>query len=291
MTSTFAKASPMPYPPSRPFFPTPRTASESLSWLVITFFLVLYMLVDGADHLKAIRRLFPKHARLEATNLFNAIAQANRGWALASCANVISASLLLGTGLYLLSVPGAWLLGIFAGLGELIPNIGPILGAIPALLLTLIADPDKFPYVLGMFIIVQTISVVCDQPAHAEILHGVAGVGHTDIGVGVCDTLRLFGRASGASTSGRPGRAVAIRQPLIWKKTRKTTIRSMPRRHWGNARRWRMMVPAARGCKNSSGAAVAAPTRPRPQPLFRRPPPASITSKMSNANPPPIPEF
>ncbi len=48
---------------------------ELVSWVVITFFLVLYMLVDGADHLKAMRALLPKNVRLEATKLFNDVSR------------------------------------------------------------------------------------------------------------------------------------------------------------------------------------------------------------------------
>jgi predicted PurR-regulated permease PerM len=130
---------------------------EAISWLVIMFFLVLYMLIDGPDHLKALRSLLPKRSRLEATNLFRDIAKAHRGWALASMANVASATTLIGTGLFFLGVPGAYLLGFLAGLGELIPNIGPILGAMPALIFTLVAQPEKFFWVLGMFVVLQTI--------------------------------------------------------------------------------------------------------------------------------------
>ncbi len=130
---------------------------EIISWLVIMFFITLYMLIDGADHLKAGRRLLPRHARLESTKVFHEIARAHRGWALASLSNVCSASILIGAGLYFLGIPGAFLLGFVAGLGELIPNIGPIAGAIPAILFTLIAEPDKFFYVVGMFIVAQTI--------------------------------------------------------------------------------------------------------------------------------------
>ncbi|MGN6367548.1 MAG: AI-2E family transporter [Phycisphaerae bacterium] len=130
---------------------------ETITWLVVMFFLVLYMLLDGADHLKTIRTLLPRHARLDATRLFNDIARAHRGWALASICNVASSSILSGTGLFLLGIPGAYVLGFFAGLGELIPNIGPLICAAPALLFVLLAETDKFIYVAGMFIVVWTI--------------------------------------------------------------------------------------------------------------------------------------
>jgi predicted PurR-regulated permease PerM len=151
-------------PTMKTVFENAMTGVEIISWLVIMYFIVLYMLVDGADHLKTIRCLLPKESRLEATKLFNAMAQAHRGWALASLSNVGSSTILTGTGLWMLGVPGAYVLGFFAGLGELIPNIGPLIGAMPALLLTLVAEPDKFFYVVGMFIIVQTIQSYTISP-------------------------------------------------------------------------------------------------------------------------------
>jgi predicted PurR-regulated permease PerM len=151
-------------PTMQTVFENAMTGVELVSWLVIMYFIVLYMLVDGADHLKSIRCLLPKDSRLEATKLFNEMSQAHRGWALASLSNVGSSTILTGTGLWLLGVPGAYVLGFFAGLGELIPNIGPLIGAMPALLLTLIAEPDKFFYVVGMFVIVQTIQSYTISP-------------------------------------------------------------------------------------------------------------------------------
>lgn len=145
------------WPESQTVASTAMSGVEAVSWLVIMFFIVLYMLVDGESHLKTLRCLLPKQSRLEATKLFNRISQAHRGWALASMTNVGSSTLLTGTGLWLLGVPGAYVLGFLAGLGEMIPNIGPLIGAVPALLLTLVAGPDKFVYVAGMFVLVWTI--------------------------------------------------------------------------------------------------------------------------------------
>ncbi len=46
--------------------------------------------------------------------------------------------LIIGMGTALLGLPGALLLGILAGLLEVLPNIGPVLAAIPAILLALL---------------------------------------------------------------------------------------------------------------------------------------------------------
>jgi putative permease len=46
------------------------------------------------------------------------------------------------TGLALISFPYAILLGVFAGLTNLIPYIGPLIGAVPAVLIALVAYGD-----------------------------------------------------------------------------------------------------------------------------------------------------
>ncbi len=49
------------------------------------------------------------------------------------------------------------LLGLIAGVCELIPNIGPVLGAIPALLVALAQDPGKALFVLIFAIVIQQV--------------------------------------------------------------------------------------------------------------------------------------
>ena len=69
--------------------------------------------------------------------------------------------LLVGTavfiGLWLLGVPFAPVLGLVAGITELIPVIGPWLGAIPGLLVVLATAPEKFIWVALLYLGVQLI--------------------------------------------------------------------------------------------------------------------------------------
>jgi len=130
---------------------------ENLTYLIVTFFLIMYMLIDGPAHLQGARRLLPKRSRRDATQVFEEMAQVHRGWFLASAVNVASASILTTLGLTILGVKGSVVLGIIAGLGELVPNIGPFFGALPALVLVLFTDTHMFLYVVGMFLLVQTI--------------------------------------------------------------------------------------------------------------------------------------
>src|SRR4029453_16206760 len=57
-------------------------------------------------------------------------------------------------GLWLLGVPHFFVLGLIAGIGELIPMVGPILSAIPALIVALTVSPGMALGV-GVFFLAQ----------------------------------------------------------------------------------------------------------------------------------------
>ena len=60
-------------------------------------------------------------------------------------------------GLLLLGVPFAFVLGIVAGLTELVPVIGPWIGGAAGVLVTLATEPDKIPWVILLYLAVQLV--------------------------------------------------------------------------------------------------------------------------------------
>ena len=67
-------------------------------------------------------------------------------------------------GLTLLGVPSAFALGWIAGLAEIIPYAGPIIAAIPGLLLALLLGPQKALWVLLVYVAVQQLEGNIIQP-------------------------------------------------------------------------------------------------------------------------------
>ena len=63
-------------------------------------------------------------------------------------------------GLLLLGVPFAFVLGIVAGLTELVPIIGPWIGGAAGVLVTLATEPDKLPWVIMLYLAVQLLENV-----------------------------------------------------------------------------------------------------------------------------------
>ena len=77
-------------------------------------------------------------------------------------------------GLMVLDVNLAIALAVFAGVAELIPIIGPFIGALPALVIVAATDPDKIVWVLLLYLLVQQVEnhlLVPRVQGHAVDLH------------------------------------------------------------------------------------------------------------------------
>lgn len=72
--------------------------------------------------------------------------------------------LLIGLGLSLMGFDIAFLLGLLAGIFNLIPYFGPVLGALPAVIFGLLHSPWSALYVVLLFIVVNQIEVMFLTP-------------------------------------------------------------------------------------------------------------------------------
>jgi predicted PurR-regulated permease PerM len=88
---------------------------------------------------------------------FNEAGTTLRGWLLGQAIGMIVAGTLTWIGLMLLGVPLAGLLGTIIAVLNFIPVIGPMIGAVPAVLLALTQAPSLALWVVGLVILVQTV--------------------------------------------------------------------------------------------------------------------------------------
>ena len=72
---------------------------------------------------------------------------------------------LIGVGFYLIGVPNALPLGVIAGLGHLIPYFGPVVGGVPAILISVMSgDTSQIPLIIIIVLGVYTIDNGFVQP-------------------------------------------------------------------------------------------------------------------------------
>lgn len=128
-----------------------------LGSVVIVVFIGIYLAIEPQTYVNGCVRLVPPHRRERARQVFARLGHTLRGWLLAK----ITAMLVIGTlttlGLWLLGMPLALVLGVIAGLLSFIPNIGPVLAEIPAVLIAFNQSPVMALWVLLLYLGIQAI--------------------------------------------------------------------------------------------------------------------------------------
>ncbi len=137
-----------------------------ISFVVIIPFVVFFLLKDGRKMKKAFVHFVPNRYFEMTLNVLHKIDQ-QLGWYLrGQFTEAFVVGLLSVIALWLLDVQYFIIIGIFAGLANLIPYVGPVAGAIPAIVVTLVngSEPVKILYIVVAFALVQLIDNVVLQP-------------------------------------------------------------------------------------------------------------------------------
>jgi predicted PurR-regulated permease PerM len=123
----------------------------------IVILLSIYFAIEPRFYSRGFTNLFPLNKRTRVREIIFAIGETLRWWLIGKVGSMVFIGFLTWVGLSLLGVPLALALGVIAGLLSFIPNFGPILSALPALLLAFVDSPMKAVYVLILFVGVQLI--------------------------------------------------------------------------------------------------------------------------------------
>ncbi len=125
--------------------------------VVLVAFIGLYLAIDPTVYLRGTVRLFPKTSRERMTAVLTEIGTTLRRWLFGRILLMISNGVLTTLGLWLLHVPLALTLGVVAGLLNFVPNIGPIVAGIPAVLIASTISPTHALYVLLLYVFLQNL--------------------------------------------------------------------------------------------------------------------------------------
>jgi predicted PurR-regulated permease PerM len=87
-----------------------------------------------------------------------------RLWLKGQLVSMVVVGVLTGLGLWLIGVPSAAALGLLAGLLEFVPLAGPVIAAIPTLLLALSVGPNTALWAAGLMLVIQQIEGNVIQP-------------------------------------------------------------------------------------------------------------------------------
>jgi len=140
------------------------TATSLVVAVIGTAFLSIYFAISPRTYVSGVLRIVPREHRREVEAFIYRVGDRLRGWVVGT---VIIASFIGvggGVGLWILGVPLALTFGILAGLLDIIPFFGSILGGLLPALLALTISPVKAIEVVVLFFILNQIEGNLLQP-------------------------------------------------------------------------------------------------------------------------------
>lgn len=128
-----------------------------LANIIVVAFIGLYGAIDPGTYQRGLVRLVPLRNRARAWEVLAGVGTALRGWLIGRVFSMLVVGLTTTVGLWLLGIPLALTLGLLAAVFGFVPYVGPLVAAVPAILLALMAGPQQALYVALLYLSIQTV--------------------------------------------------------------------------------------------------------------------------------------
>lgn len=136
------------------------------------FFLILlvgfYLVVSPGEYIHRVVLLCPPARRERLRQVLFLQGRSLRLWLVSRLISMLFVGVGVALGLMVMNVPMAGALGLVAGLLSFIPYLGPILGALPSILIAFFESPQLALYVIALFLVVETVESNIVTPLAAE---------------------------------------------------------------------------------------------------------------------------
>lgn len=123
----------------------------------IVFFLGIFVAVEPGYYRRGVLRMVPPARREKLGEVLSRVDDILKWWLIGRAMSMAVVGVLVWIGLTLLGMPLALVFGVLAGLFDFIPYFGPILAALPALVIALLEGPTLALYVAGLYVLIQGI--------------------------------------------------------------------------------------------------------------------------------------
>lgn len=148
------------------------TALGAISSLFIILLLATYLVANPSVYISHLLQLLPHRRRARVEQMFRIQGKALQLWLLGRLVSMLFVGVITAIGLLLLDVPMAMTLGLIAGVATFIPYLGPIIGAIPAVLVAFLEGPQTALYVVMLYFLVESVESSLIYPlAQRHVVH------------------------------------------------------------------------------------------------------------------------
>lgn len=138
--------------------------ASSVSLALVALVAAIYLVIQPDPWINGFVSLFPAGWRERSREMLKLIYHTTQMWFLGQLASMTVIGVLSALALYAIGIPFALLLGVFSGLISFVPYAGPIVSAVPPVLLALSEDPIKAVWVVLAYIVIQQIEGSLLQP-------------------------------------------------------------------------------------------------------------------------------
>lgn len=122
---------------------------------VVAVFIGIFLAINPAIYVRGTVRLFPIRSRPRVVEILEATEEALRWWLIGRLIAMAFVGITTWLALWMLGVPLSLSLGLLAGVLDFVPNVGPIIAAVPAILIAFGEGPETALYVIIVYFIIQ----------------------------------------------------------------------------------------------------------------------------------------
>ena len=123
--------------------------------IYVVLFLGIFFTVGAPDYKKGIVALVPRKGKQQADEVLDKTGENLKKWLKGQLFAMLIVFVLTAIGLLIIGIPLWLVLALVAGILNFIPNFGPMIAMVPAILVALMESPTKAAFVAGLYILVQ----------------------------------------------------------------------------------------------------------------------------------------
>lgn len=123
--------------------------------LYVVLFIGIFLTVAPETYVNGLIQLVPVKGRQKAKEILSAMGAQLRNWIKGTFFSMFIVFVLTAIGLAIMGIPLWLVLALLAGLLCFIPNFGPLIALIPAVLVGLMESPQTALMVIGLYVLIQ----------------------------------------------------------------------------------------------------------------------------------------
>ncbi len=125
--------------------------------IYVVLFIGIFFTLSPQIYTKGVVQLIPVKGQKKANHVFDKLGEQLLNWLKGTLFSMFVVFVLTAIGLAIIGMPLWLVLALFAGMISFIPNFGPLIALIPAVLIALMQSPETAMLVAGLYILIQFI--------------------------------------------------------------------------------------------------------------------------------------